>query len=101
MQRITCNQQLASSNSLSYSWSVRVIIPGSINFFNDVFNLPVRGVSFRVVFLFQAAAEKEGNRLVHACIQSAPVFFNDLVAIVACFPVYKFHQDLSLVNRKI
>ena len=46
-------------------------------------------------------AKKEGDGLVQSCGHTVFIFFNDIVAIISCLTVNKFHQNFSLVNGKI
>jgi hypothetical protein len=82
------------------SFSVWIIIPHTVDLFHKIFDLAI-GLIIKIPVLFQVATNKKGNSLVKSCIYTTFILFNDLVAIITCLPVYKFHQDLALVYRQI
>src|SRR3954470_13701857 len=95
----------AHSFSFSFSFLIRwpdarlvwIVVPIAIDLLYDRFYLAVNRIIFCIKILFETAAKKECNGLVHSCIHATAVFFDDVVTVVTGFPVDQFHQHLALV----
>jgi hypothetical protein len=87
--------------SAGSSGPVRIIVPGAVNFLYNIFDIPVHLIPGNVPILFKISPDKKSDRLVETGIQSALVFLDDFITVIARLTVDQFHQDFALMTERL